>query len=180
MRWGGAQVVCLFLAGCGIASQPESIKTVAAFEVPLPSEADRAEFVSILKAAAVAEGLHVDTARSQDLQAEAKVIPRAESTLRAGVWRGKDDNESIASAMDGADHLGQVWIMFSKGTDPALNIRFQQRAMNEINRRWPGTLSLPIMPTGAIPLPQDLIRTSTGYIVDPKQASRYELKNTTN
>jgi hypothetical protein len=98
MRWGGAQVVCLFLAGCGIASQPESIKTVAAFEVPLPSEADRAEFVSILKAAAVAEGLHVDTARSQDLQAEAKVIPRAESTLRAGVWRGKDDNESIASA----------------------------------------------------------------------------------
>jgi hypothetical protein len=177
MRLAVVQVVCLALAGCGIASQPESIKTVAAFEVPLSSEADRTEFVSILKAAAAGEGLHVDTARTEDLQSEAKVIPRAASTLRAGIWRGKDDNESIASAMDGADHLGRVWIMFSKGTDPALNTRFQQRAMGEINRHWPSTLSLPIMPTGAIPLPQDLIKTSTGYIVDPKQAGRYEVKS---
>jgi len=180
MRWAAAQIAYIVLAGCGVAPQPESNRTVAAYEVPLPSQADREGFVSILRAAATVEGLHVDTARSEDLQAEAKAIPQAESTLRAAVWRGKDDDEPIASAMDGSDHLGQVWITFSKGTDPALNARFQQRIMSQIKERWPSTLSLPIMPTGAIPLPKDLIRTSTGYIVDPKQARRYELKTTSN
>lgn len=180
MRWASAQIVYIVLAGCGVAPQPESYRTVAAYEVPLPLQEDREAFLSILRAAATVEGLHVDSARSEDLQSEAKAIPLAESTLRATVWRGKDDNEPIASAMDGSDHLGKVWVTFSKGTDQALNVRLQQRAMSQIKERWPSTLSLPIMPTGAIPLPRDLIRTSTGYIVDPKQASRYELKTTNN
>jgi hypothetical protein len=33
--------------GCGGARQPENIKTVAALEVPLPSEADRDLFLSV-------------------------------------------------------------------------------------------------------------------------------------
>jgi len=37
--------------------------------------------------------------------------------------------------------------------------------MREIMQRWPCTLSLPIMPTGAIPLHGDLVRTSNGYMV---------------
>ena len=180
LRRALAQIVYIVLAGCGVAPQPESNKTVAAYEVPFPSQEDREAFLAILRAAATVEGLHVDSARTEDLQSEAKAIPQAESTLRAGVWRGKDDDESIASAMDQPDHLRQVWIMFSKGTDPALNARFQQRTMSQIKERWPSTLSLPIMPTGAIPLARDLIRTSTGYIVDPKQASRYELKTPSN
>jgi hypothetical protein len=176
VRCATSLAVCALIVGCGMAAQPESAKTVAAFEVPLPSEADRDEFLSALRAAASAEGLHVDAARSQDLQSEAKVMPQAESTLRAAVWRGKDDDEAIASAMDQPDHLGQIWIMFSKGNDPKLNGRFQQRAMDAIMRSWPETLSLPIMPTGAIPLHRDLIRTSTGYVVDPTQAHKYEVK----
>jgi hypothetical protein len=176
MRWVTSLALCTVVIGCGIAAQPESAKTVAAFEVPLPSEADRMEFLSALRAAAREEGLHVDAARNQDLQGEAKVMPQAESTLRAAVWRGKDDDEAIASAMDQPDHLGQIWIMFSKGNDPKLNGRFQQRAMDAIMRRWPETLSLPIMPTGAIPLHRDLIKTSNGYVVDPTQAHKYEVK----
>jgi hypothetical protein len=48
------------MLGCGVAPQPESIKTVAAFEVPLESEADREQFLSVLRTAAEAEGMHVD------------------------------------------------------------------------------------------------------------------------
>jgi hypothetical protein len=44
--------ICAVIVGCSVASQPESIKTVAAFEVPLQSKADREEFLSVLRAAA--------------------------------------------------------------------------------------------------------------------------------
>jgi hypothetical protein len=94
-------------------------------------------------------------------------------TLKAAVWRGSNDDEAVASAMDQHDHLGQVWITFFRGKDPALNSGFQESAMHEIMLRWPGTLSLPIMPTGAIPLHGDLIRTPKGYVVNPAEAHKY-------
>ena len=96
-------------------------------------------------------------------------------TIYVAVWRGSKDDEVVASAMDKHDHLGQVWIMFSKGKDPTLTSRFRESAMREIMLRWPGTLSLPIMPTGAIPLHRDLVRTPNGYIVNPSEAHKYHL-----
>src|SRR5271165_6220175 len=164
------------IAGCGVAApQPESAKTVAAFEVALPSESDRDQFLSVLRAAAEAEGMHVDAATRQQLEENAKVGPNFELTMNATVWRGSNDDEAVASAMDQHDHLGQVWIAFFKGKDQTLTSRFRESAMREIMVRWPGTLSLPIMPTGAIPLPGDLIRTPNGYIVNPSEAHKYHL-----
>ena len=93
--------------------------------------------------------------------------------MNATVWRGVNDDEPVASAMDQPDHLGQVWIAFFKGEDPALNGRLRERAMREIMRQWPDTLSLPIMPTGVIPLHQDLVRTPNGYEVNPAEAYKY-------
>jgi hypothetical protein len=40
--------------------------------------------------------------------------------LHAAVWRGSNDDEPIADAMDYWDHLGEVWIAFVKGEEPAL------------------------------------------------------------
>ena len=68
--------------------------------------------------------------------------------------------------MDYRDHLGEVWIAFFKGEDSALASRFRERAIHEIMLHWPGTLPLPIMPTGAIPLHRDLLRTPTGYVLN--------------
>jgi hypothetical protein len=159
----------------GEAGQPESMKTMAAFEVPLPSEADRDQFLSVLRAAAEMEGMHVDATSKGDLEQEAKVSPNFQMTMNAAVWRGSNDDEAVASAMDQFDHLGQVWLMFSRGEDPEMAARFRERAMHEIILHWPSTLSLPIMPTGAIPLHRDLIRTPTGYIVNPSEAHKYQL-----
>ena len=121
------------------------------------------------------EGMHVDAESKNELENLRKAIPLAEMTMNAAVWRGANDEESMASVMDAHDHLGQVWIMFSRGKDPTLSGRFRENAMREIKRRWPDTLSLPIMPTGAIPLRRDLIRTPNGYIVNPSEAYRYQL-----
>jgi hypothetical protein len=159
----------------GEGGQPESMKTVAAFEVPLQSKADREEFLSVLRAAAEVEGMHVDAESDADLGSEATVSPNFKMTMKAAVWRGSNDDEAVATAMDQFDHLGQVWLMFSRGEDPAMAARFRERAMHDIMLQWPGTLSLPIMPTGAIPLHGDLIRTPTGYIVNPSEAHKYDL-----
>jgi hypothetical protein len=113
MRWIVTFAICVVVTGCG-AAQPESARTVAAFEVPLPSEADRSQFLSVLRAAAEAEGMHVDAASSSELEKMAKAIPGAKMTMNAAVWRGSNDEEVVASAMDQHDHLGQVWIMFSR------------------------------------------------------------------
>jgi hypothetical protein len=178
MRLIAALWLLLMCSACGVAAQPEGAKTVAAFEIPLPTERERAEFIAIVRDAAEAEGHHLDAADEEELRDTASAIPEARMTVHAAVWRGSDDDEPLATIMDQADHLGLVWIMFSKGEDPDLNRRFQERAMKAIMNRWPNTLSLPIMPNGAIPLHGDLVRTPTGYEVSPAEASKYELRET--
>jgi hypothetical protein len=148
--------------------QPERIKTVAAYSVPLTSEQDRNAFLQVLREAASHQGMHVDAATRQDLEA----MSNTPMTIHAAVWRGSNDDEMVASVID-LDHLGQAWIMFSKGADPKFNSLFCERVMREIMRRWPDTLSLPIMPTGAIPNYGDLIRTPHGYVINPAAASKY-------
>jgi hypothetical protein len=166
-------------AGCGVANQSISDETVAAFEVPLPQAKDRAEFLAILRDAARAEGAHVDAASEDDLRKTGAVMPQAKMSLHAAVWQGLDDGESWATIIDQADHLGQVWIMFVRGKDETLALRFQKRAMREIKARWPGTLSLPILDRSTIPLHGDLVRTPSGYRVDPSAASKYRSRATT-
>lgn len=172
MRWFVAALACSIVSAC-VVEQPESARTVAAYEVPLPSEQDRTEFLSVVSEVARAEGLHLDSATQQELRRTAETIPTAEMTVHAAVWRGETDDESEAVIMDQHDHIGQVWIMFSLGEDPQLATRFRERVMREITARWPETLSLPIMPNGVIPLHADLVRTPDGYIVDPAAAPKY-------
>lgn len=177
MRWGLVLASVIVLAGCGIAAQPESAQTVAAFEIPLPTAEERTEFLGLLIMVAQAEGLHVDAATREELAHSAQASPLLEQTLHATVWRGTNDDELVASVSDSHAHLGQAWITFFRGENPVLASQFRERAMVAIRRRWPEILLLPIMPTGAIPLSRDLIRTPTGYVVNPEAASMYGLRD---
>ena len=151
--------------------QPKSAKTVAAYEVPLPTPSDKRRFLALLTQKAEAAGFHVDAATDEELNATSEVAPQ---TFNATVWRGKDDEERIASAMDFPDGLGRVWISFSLGEDPVRSRQFRQALVPAIKGAWPDTASLPIMPNGAIPLHEDLVRTPQGYIVNPSAAAKYE------
>ena len=164
----GLSLIC---AACGAVEQPKSAKSVAAYEVPLPTASDRQSFLTLLTSEAEEAGFHVDAATADELKATSEVSPQ---TFNATVWRGKDDDEPIASAKDFQDRLGRVWISFSFGQDPARSVRFRKSLMPAIMDRWPETVSLPIMPNGAIPLTQDLVRTPSGYIVSPSAAAKYD------
>lgn len=162
-------VVC---SSCAVANQPESARTVAAFEVPLPTPCDKEAFLTILREEARRSGYHLDAATTQELRRLSEVSP---ITMNAAVWRGKDDDEAVASAMDLPDHLGDVWFTFSKGTEPDSVAAFRAKVMRRVSGRWPQTMRLPIMPTGAIPLRQDLVRTPSGYEVDPRAKAKYQV-----
>ena len=171
-------IVSLFLlsacTACRVATQPTSDETVAAFEISLPTAADRAAFIAIVRTAAKVEGGHLDAASDQELQTTAEATPLAKMSINAAVWRGEKDEENWATIMDQADHIGQVWITFARGRNEAQASRFRQRAMHDIAARWPDVLSLPIIDRRTIPLRRDLIRTSTGYRLNPSAAARYE------
>ncbi len=93
--------------------------------------------------------------------------------MNAAIWRGKDDEELVASAMDFKTHIGRVWLTFSAGEDTGRAAQFRERLMPLIKSAWPDTTSLPIMPNGAIPLEGDLVRTPSGYIVKPSTVAKY-------
>lgn len=161
----------LICAGCGATEQPDWAKTVAAYEIPLPTAGDKALFLKLLQEKAEASGFHVDAATQSELKALSEVSP---ISFNAAVWRGKDDDEAIASAMDFKDHLGRIWLSFSLGQDPKRSARFRNALMAAIEKSWPDTAPLPIMPSGSIPLTEDLVRTPFGYVVKPSAAAKYE------
>jgi hypothetical protein len=159
-------------SACRVAPQPGSARTVAAYEIPLPTALDRAALIDLLSEEARAEGFHVDASSDEVNKQLSEVSPL---TINAAVWRGKDDDEPIASVMDGADHPGLAWLTFSKSETPGRTARLKARVMKRIMLRWPKTQALPIMPTGAIPLHDDLVRTRAGYRVKRAAASKYAL-----
>lgn len=160
----------LLCASCGVHEQPEWAETVAAYEVPLHSEDDKRRFLKLLTEQAELSGFHVDAATPEQLRSQSSVSP---ITFNASVWRGRDDDESMASAMDFHDRLGRVWIAFPRGQSASRSTRFREQLVAAIRKEWPATASLPIMPSGAIPLTQDLVRTPSGYVVDPSAAMKY-------
>lgn len=154
-------------AACGVAPQPQSARTTAAYEVPLPTPQDRADFLTIYREVAQANGFHVDAATPEELNEVYHL------TMNATVWRGENDDEVVASAMDLQTNLGKVWVSFAEGTDRKSFAAFRDQLMSKLRARWPQTALLPIMPTGAIPLPQDMVRTADGYRVKPEDAVKY-------
>jgi hypothetical protein len=173
--WRVALVLLLACSACGVAPQPESARTTAAYEVPLSTLSDRDQLVALLRQEAEREGYHVDAATADELKQLSKVSPM---TINAAVWRGKDDDEAVASVLDFPDHVGLAWLMFSKSEEPERTSRFRESVMRRIILRWPETQTLPIMPTGAIPLHDDLLLTKDGYRVKRQAASKYDLPAT--
>lgn len=166
--------VVLLCSACNVSRRSGGAPPVVAIEIPVSDERDRHRLLRLISAEAEARGFHVDAAGAADLRRSSEVSP---ITMNATIWRGRNDREVVASAMDGADHIGRVWLSFfagDNGDDPVGFRSFRERLLPQLRQRWPGARTLPIMPSGAIPLSRDLVRTSTGYRVDPSAAHLYQ------
>jgi hypothetical protein len=156
----------------------EPARTVAAIEIPLKADTDRRDLVTILRRHAAADGtIHVDDVTSRWREFEAQngpTLPGGKGTIFVGVWRGANDDELIAD-VDDMGHPGRAWVTFVKGKDIARAARFRQAVLADIIRRWSDAKSIPVLPSGGVPLPQDLTLTPSGYKITPGASATYEL-----
>jgi hypothetical protein len=165
----------LLLAACSPVDQT-SVKTVAAIEIPLQSDADRIALVELLRRHALTADLHVDDVsekwRAFERQSTVPVADRF--TLNVGVWRGQDDDEAEVLA-DDRYHPGRVWVTFQRGSDPDRSTRFREPLIADLLKRWPSSQAIPILVGGNLPLASDLVATKDGYRVKASAARRYDL-----
>lgn len=173
----GRVAILAVLLACASCMPREQSKTAAAYETPLEADADRGELLDLVRREADVEGMHVDPHDAASFRSLSSRPPELRKTFDAAVWRDAEAHGLVAAASDGPDHPGRVWILFIRdpGADPAPGERFRARLMTAVVARWPETRSLPIMPSGAVPLPRDLRRMAAGYRVEPSAASRYGL-----
>lgn len=166
-----ALILLVLCSACGVAHQPESARTVAAFEVSLPTASERDEFLEILGRTAAAEGLHFGAWTEAELEQVRGISPM---TINANVWR-RDEDDLEAGVLDLPGNQGRAWLTYARGEDEALARRFRERSLRAILERWPATRRLPILPNGGLPLPEHLRWTAEGYRVEPSAAASYEL-----
>ncbi len=171
----GTIVTCV---ACAPADQ-ESVRTVAAVEIQLKSAVDRNDLISLLQRRAAADGeLHVDdvSEKWREFQHDADTPAATRMPIYVGVWRGVNDDD-IEASVDDIGHNGRAWVTFLRGRQPDRAARFRRGVLAEIGRRWPDAKALPVLPTGGLPLPDDLRMTPTGYKIDRTAAATYELPN---
>lgn len=165
------------LGACGPVEQPESLKTVAAIEIPLRTPADRADLLAMLRRHAVSNGMHVDDG-SEETAALQRTDPNfpdfARRSLDVGVWRGANDDDMEVSA-DDAGHPGRAWLTFAQGTQVEAATRMREGLLQDLRRRWPNAQPLPVLPWGGLPLSGDMVLTPSGYRIKRSQAAGYNL-----
>lgn len=160
------------IRACQPVPQPESLRTVAAFEVPLTTKADRADFMTILNAEAAAEGLNLNVETAEEMERWAEMSPKFRKSIDATVYRAGDLRQTEARVSD-QFHFGHVWMSFTHGGDPTLARRFRERLVARITERWPETLSVPVAQTGSLPHREDLVRGAHGYDINSARMAGY-------
>ncbi len=165
------------IVACGPIDQ-SSVQTVAAIELRMDGPAEEAALLAILKQHAhAASGLHVDdaSAKGRAVETEIGILPPEDRlTVSFAVWRGENDEEPEVLA-DDRYHPGRIWVTFMRGSNAARSTHFRDPLVAALRARWPDARTLPILPSGAVPLAEDLVATDGRYLVRRSAAARYEL-----
>lgn len=176
MRWRLAVGIGLLLA-MACTSNQKAAHWVEAVEIPLNVATEREELVALLsREASQHSGLHVDdvSIRSERYYDDSDILkPDQRPTLSITVWRGKDDDQLVATVSD-LFHRGRVWATFNRGESPELETPFREATIALIQKRWPETKTLPIL-AGGLPHPKDVVLTDAGYKIRQSAARSYDL-----
>lgn len=159
----------------------EASRVVAVVEIPLRNGTDRADLLDMLHAHASEEGQHVDDGTEEWIEfrrsssADDREVPSIlDKTIYVSVWRDASDKDQELSVDDGG-HQGRPWLMFFRGEEPELASGARLRLQAKIKARWPDAREVPVMPSGSLPLADDLIWTGEAYVVKPERAAGYSL-----
>ena len=93
-------------------------------------------------------------------------------TIHVSVWRGADGRD-LEVLVDDGGRQGRPWLMFLRGDQPELATKARLRLLAEIKARWPEARDIPVMPSGSLPLADNLHWTGTAYVVKPGHVVSY-------
>lgn len=115
---------------------------------------DRTDLLLIIRQQAATDlAMHVDdfSDRWDASKARSRDYPSvAEGAHYAGVWRGLNDDEQEAGAID-LGHKGGVWLTFPKGRTPDRSLKLRQRFIAATRDSFSYSRAIPILPSSALP-----------------------------
>lgn len=177
-------IVALLLACLGLSSciptpaDQEALQYVAAVEIPVGDSEDKTALAKLLSSLASShQGLHVDdhSGRTVEHPGDTGALGLDQRLIPIiTIWRGDDDDQLVGSVSD-LTNRGRVWVTFIKGPKPEMEAPFRAAALELIMKRWPDASALPVLPSGGLPLPRDLVMTGKGYRIDRSRAQAYSL-----
>ena len=156
-----AVIVLILFCGCSPYESGTVLPYTAAYAVPASTPAEHGELEDILSRHSEPMGMHVDSNAGADDQ------------FSLSVWGDRWDRW-LEGAADFDEERGEMWITFHDGSSPERSRYFRRQAMDEIRRRWPETVSLPITDSGLLPFPDDVVRTTDGYQIAPQAKQKYQ------
>jgi hypothetical protein len=124
----------------------EAAHWVEAVEISLSVATEREELVALLSAeAGKYRGLHVDdvSIRSAKCHADSGHLePHKRPTLSVTVWRGKGDDQLVATVSD-PFHRERVWATFNRGENPERETPFRELPLSVSETDGPRRKSCP-------------------------------------
>ena len=176
MRNFGTLALLALVCGC---SHPtgDSWKPIAIIEVPVRTYADHHDLVAIMRRMAVSNGMHVDDDSEKWIAFENSQPPKERNTavsIYVGIWRGSQDDDLEAGVSD-MFHVGRAWVSFYQGGHVDFPADKREQVLAGIMQRWHDARLVPILPSGAEPLAEDLRLTSGGYKIAASAGPNYGL-----
>lgn len=172
-------LACLGLSSCvPTPADQEALQYVAAIEIPVDGREDQSVLATLLTSLASSHhGLHVDNYidRSSEHSNDKGALGLDERLIPIiTIWRGDGDDQLVGSVSD-LSNRGRLWATFNRGPKPEMEGPFRKAAIEMIMKRWPEANALPILPSGGLPLPRDLVMTDQGYRIVRSRADAYNL-----
>lgn len=161
-------IMCLASA-CGTG---RTLRYADAVEVPIdPNES--AQLSALLEDAAKRERFFF-----RDDSAYMNETTNGQLTVHMTLFRPLEGEKEWPEVKVQAEANHSPWVLFlppaeERYAEPTASTR--QRILSALRARWPNLRTVPILPSGGVPLSQDVVWTRDGYKVAPEKASGYEL-----
>lgn len=143
-----------------------------AVEVPLDPKAS-GQLARVLEQAAKQEGFFF-----RDSSAYMRATTEGQFTVHMTMFRPLEGEKEWPEVQIQAEGDHSPWVLFLPPAEEryaAATARTRQRILAALRERWPNLRKIPILPSGGVPLADDVVLTSRGYKVVANRASDYEL-----
>ena len=160
------------LALCAACNSAKQDRYAEAIEVPVVQQ-DQVRFFEILERAAKREGLFF-----RDSSAHMRSASNGTLTFYASLFRPLAGEKEWLEVQVLQQNGYSPWVIFHSAAEEPwreTTVASRGRIISSLRQQWPELQNLPILPSGGVPAPDDLVGTSNGFKIRPDRAAKYDL-----